>query len=108
MFRLLLSISLSVVIARWAYQEVELCVPQLVPYIDYSLERVQIPTHDKWLKTALTNALLVINEDLPEMREAAPSRSAAKRRELNRETPPQPTGGFSTVAYSRNSAFDRF
>lgn len=39
---------LWVLIARWAYAEVKLSVPNLIPFIDYSLEQVQIPTHDQW------------------------------------------------------------
>lgn len=109
MFRLILSLSLSVVIARWVYQEVELCAPQFTPYIDYALDRVQIPTHDKWLKTAVSNALQIVNEGLPEFQESSPVRRVSRqKRESYAEVPPEPTEGFSTVAYSPNNAFDRF
>ena len=109
MLRLVLSISLSVVIARWAYQEVELCAPHLTPYIDLALDRVQIPTHDKWLKTAVTNALQIVNENMPEEGYAAPAKKVSRlQKELYSAAPPEPVEGFSTVAYSQNKAFDRF
>ena len=48
MIRLFFGLFLSVVLARWMYSEVALSFPQAVPLIDYALEVVSIPTHDKW------------------------------------------------------------
>lgn len=57
MFRWLCSFVFTVAAARWIYAEVKLAVPEAMPLIDYSLERLQIPTHDKWSKQALAEAL---------------------------------------------------
>jgi len=48
MFKAIFSMIFWVVVARWGYSELQLSFPNLVPFIDYSLSRVQIPTHDKW------------------------------------------------------------
>lgn len=50
MIRMLFSFCLWVVVARWAYNEVQLVCPPLVPYINSALASVDIPTHDKWPK----------------------------------------------------------
>lgn len=50
MIRMLFSFCLWVVVARWAYNEVQLVYPPLVPYINSALTAVDIPTHDKWPK----------------------------------------------------------
>ncbi|MBX7137454.1 MAG: hypothetical protein K1X83_05670 [Oligoflexia bacterium] len=56
MLRFLFGMFFSVVIARWAYSEIKLSFPGLIPEIDYALERVQIPTHDKWPKERMIGA----------------------------------------------------
>ena len=56
MLRFLFGMFFSVVVARWAYSEVKLCCPALIPEIDYALERFQIPTHDKWPKDRMIGA----------------------------------------------------
>lgn len=48
MLRPLLSMFFWVVVARWGYAEIKLNLPGLVPFIDHSLQQIQIPTHDKW------------------------------------------------------------
>lgn len=48
MLRLMFSFVCTVVAARWMYSEANLVVPDVVPLIDYALERFQIPTHDRW------------------------------------------------------------
>lgn len=48
MVRLVFTFLLTVVVARWMYSEVQVSFPQAVPFIDYALEKVQIPTHDQW------------------------------------------------------------
>jgi hypothetical protein len=53
MTRMLFSFCLWVVVARWAYSEVQLVCPPLVPYINKVLTAVEIPTHDKWPKERL-------------------------------------------------------
>jgi len=112
MLRLAFSICCSVVIARWVYHEVQLTAPQLVPYIDYSLERIQIPTHDKWLKTALNNAIDLIETQENQRNQLAARNPAIERRnspkQAAREAPEEPYGAFSTVAFDRNTAFERF
>ncbi|RMD86130.1 MAG: hypothetical protein D6808_03960 [Candidatus Dadabacteria bacterium] len=48
MLRLLIGMMVTVTVARWMYSEVRLIAPSAIPTIDYVLEKVQIPTHDKW------------------------------------------------------------
>ena len=48
MIRFFFSFCLTVVMARWIYAEVQMTLPEVVPAIDYALESVQIPTHDRW------------------------------------------------------------
>ena len=48
MIRFFFSFCLTVIVARWIYAEVQMTLPEVVPAIDYALENVQIPTHDKW------------------------------------------------------------
>ena len=48
MFRAVFSMFFWVILARWSYSEIQLSCPKLLPFIDYSLRRLQIPTHDKW------------------------------------------------------------
>ncbi len=61
--RIVFSLCLWVVLARWGYSEVKLLCPPLVPYIDQTLEYVQIPTHDKWPKEQMLKLLgTVINQ----------------------------------------------
>ncbi len=57
MTRMLFSFCLWVVVARWAYSEVQLVYPPLVPYIDKALTAVEIPTHDKWPKEQILKVL---------------------------------------------------
>jgi hypothetical protein len=112
MFRFFFSLCCSVIIARWIYQEVQLAAPELVPFIDYSLDRVQIPTHDKWLKTALSNAVRYIDDQ--EVRQGAaaghkPIVTAARLpKKLAAEAPEEPLGEFSTTSFRDSSAFERF
>ena len=56
MLRFLFGMLFSVVVARWAYSEIKLTFPGLIPEIDYALERVQIPTHDRWPKERMLGA----------------------------------------------------
>lgn len=58
MFRLLFSIFLSVVVARWSYSEVKMMWPGAVPLIDYVLQKVEIPTHDQWASSMLGRFLI--------------------------------------------------
>lgn len=48
MIRILFSLCFWVIIARWSYAEIKLLLPSAVPVIDYALDTIQIPTHDKW------------------------------------------------------------
>lgn len=48
MVRFFLALGFYVVVGRWLYSEAELSAPNLVPVIDATLEKVQIPTHDTW------------------------------------------------------------
>jgi hypothetical protein len=57
MFKLLFTLLLSVVVARWMYAETALMFPRAVPAIDYLLEEVQIPTHDQWSKDSTDKIL---------------------------------------------------
>jgi hypothetical protein len=57
MTRMLFSFCLWVVVARWAYSEVQLVCPPLVPYINKALAAVEIPTHDKWPKEQILKVL---------------------------------------------------
>lgn len=50
MFRSIIGFALTVVVARWIYAEIQLAAPFATPLIDALLEKVQIPTHDKWDK----------------------------------------------------------
>ena len=55
--KLLFSLLVSVVFARWIYAETALMFPRAVPALDYLLDEVQIPTHDQWSKDS-TDKLL--------------------------------------------------
>ncbi|MDC0357251.1 hypothetical protein OAO01_00415 [Oligoflexia bacterium] len=46
--RYLIIMLVSVVIARWIHSEIELISPNTIAYIDYAIEKIDIPTHDKW------------------------------------------------------------
>jgi len=50
--RIVFSLCLWVVVARWGYSEMKILCPDAIPAVDYVLEHVQIPTHDKWPKEA--------------------------------------------------------
>lgn len=53
MFRFMFVMLLYVTVARWIYSEISLVVPSAVPAINECLNRLQIPTHDKWDKAAI-------------------------------------------------------
>lgn len=52
MVRLLLTMLFSIAVARWSYSEVKLVFPSALPFIDFALRKVEIPTHDKWEELA--------------------------------------------------------
>ena len=56
MIRLCFSFFVTVVLARWMYAEVQMVAPGAVPVIDFALQHVQIPTHDRWDKEAINSA----------------------------------------------------
>ncbi|MBX7144895.1 MAG: hypothetical protein K1X79_10625 [Oligoflexia bacterium] len=58
MFRMLFSICLSVVVARWSYSEIKMMWPGAIPLIDYALEKAEIPTHDQWASSMLGRFLI--------------------------------------------------
>jgi hypothetical protein len=60
MFRILGKLCFWVLIARWGYAELQLILPSATPAIDYALENVQIPTHDKWNAESLDQFLLAV------------------------------------------------
>lgn len=57
MLKLLFKLFFWVVVARWGYAEIQLSAPALVPYVDYTLTVVQIPTHDRWPKESIKAAI---------------------------------------------------
>lgn len=60
MFRILGKLCFWVLVARWGYAELQIILPSATPAIDYALENVQIPTHDKWNSESLDQLLLAI------------------------------------------------
>ena len=62
MTRFVFSIACSVILARWMYAEIAMTVPGMIPVIDYSVERLSIPTHDKWSKEPFVDALSAVEE----------------------------------------------
>lgn len=76
MIRLFFSFFLTVVVARWIYAETKMVVPGAVPVIDFALDKVQIPTHDKWDSkskelTSMVNDLSSLASSLVQPAEAA-------------------------------------
>lgn len=57
MLRRLFNLIIYVTVARWMYAEIQLTAPQLVPALDYCLQVVTIPTHDKWPKESMEEFL---------------------------------------------------
>ncbi|NDC36451.1 MAG: hypothetical protein EBZ48_00170 [Proteobacteria bacterium] len=58
MFRFAFRLVLWVTVARWMYAEAALLVPSSVPYIEAALQKIQIPTHDKWRDSELGRQLV--------------------------------------------------
>ncbi len=87
MIRLLFGLFISVVISRWLYSEVALSLPQAVPLIDYALEAVSIPTHDKWRVEPVKDALglLGVGSDDVMVKEAETKRTAMRQRRALRD-----------------------
>ena len=48
MLRALFKLCFWVVVARWCYAEIQLVFPKAAPVIDLALEKMRLPTHDKW------------------------------------------------------------
>lgn len=48
MIRLVITFLVYMIVGRWIYSEVQLAFPKAVPSVNYALETVAIPTHDKW------------------------------------------------------------
>lgn len=57
MIRILFSLFFWVLIGRWWYAEVKMVLPSATPVIDFALEKIQIPTHDKWNTKSLDRFL---------------------------------------------------
>ena len=60
MVRLAITFFAMVVTARWIYSEVQMSFPRAVPAIDYALEKVQIPTHDKWDREKISEVVQTV------------------------------------------------
>ncbi len=46
--KLFFSIITTCIVARWIYAEAKLAAPTVVSTLEYGLDLVEIPTHDKW------------------------------------------------------------
>ncbi len=60
MMRLVLSLVLSVSVARWIYSEVKLIAPPIVPLIDFVVDATALPTHDQWSKDSVQQLLALV------------------------------------------------
>lgn len=66
--RIVLSCCFWVIAARWIYAEVQILLPSAIPTIDYALEHIQIPTHDKWPKEHLNKLFAHLSETVKEVK----------------------------------------
>ncbi len=64
--RIVFSCLFWVIAARWVYAEVQILVPSVVPSIEYALEHIQIPTHDKWPKEGFDKLFAQLTESVKE------------------------------------------
>ncbi len=48
MIRFLFTCMFYTTIARWGYAELTILLPQAVPFVNETLAKIQIPTHDTW------------------------------------------------------------
>ena len=60
--RIVFSCFLWIIIGRWIYEEVKILAPSAIPAVDYVLENVQIPTHDKWSKEKFEKVFATLSE----------------------------------------------
>ncbi len=63
MIRIFFKLCFWVIIARWTYAEVQLVAPSATPAIDFALQKIQIPTHDKWSKGSFNQWLSQAKHD---------------------------------------------
>lgn len=64
--RYLFIMLISVITAQWIYAELQLLIPGSEKYINVALEKVRIPTHDKWDLQTLSHSFNAIKEKLAE------------------------------------------
>ena len=67
MIRLAVTFVMYMVVGRWLYSEVQLNFPQAVPSIDYAMEKISIPTHDKWDRKQIDRTLTQIENALQQV-----------------------------------------
>ncbi|MDZ4785309.1 MAG: hypothetical protein SGJ02_04450 [bacterium] len=60
--RIVFSAVFWTILGQWGYAELKILCPAFVPAVDYTLQHVQIPTHDKWSKEKLTDLLAGVSD----------------------------------------------
>ncbi len=57
MLRLVFVFVSVIAVSRWFYSETELLAPRLVPPLNFILNKISIPTHDKWSRQSVDRAI---------------------------------------------------
>ena len=57
MVRFVVSFAAWMVFGNWVYDEIQVSFPNAVPFINAAMEKVSIPTHDKWNQERIIGAI---------------------------------------------------